>query len=248
MKIRDFENNQIYERRLFSLGNFSAITGKSKSKKSFFAAMLLAAAAKNGLIENKLNGFLPTSKNGVLLFDTEQSNYDVYRYAKNVLDVIGHKADNFGAFALMEYTPKERCEIIDHAITKYKDNVSYIVIDGIADLATAINDELEATRVVSLLMKWTKLYNNHITVNIHQNKNDNFATGHLGSLILKKAEAIISVFKDEKDSMVSKVECTDIRGTAEFKDFEIEIQETGIPKLRENFYIPTHYNTVEREF
>lgn len=248
MKIRDFENSQIYERRLFTLGNFSAITGKSKSKKSFLAAMLLAAAAKNGLIENKINGYLPPSKNGVLLFDTEQSDYDVYRYAKNVCDIIGYNAENFGAFALREYTPRERCEIIDFAITKYKDNVSYIVIDGIADLATAINDELEATRVVGLIMKWTKIYNCHITVNIHQNKNDNFATGHLGSSILKKAEAIISVFKDEKDSMVSKVECTDIRGTAEFKDFEIEIQENGIPKLRDGFEIKGTYGVKEYDF
>jgi hypothetical protein len=248
MKIRDFENSQIYERRLFTLGNFSAITGKSKSKKSFLAAMLLAAAAKNGLVENKINGYLPTSKNGVLLFDTEQSDYDVYRYAKNVCDIIGYNAENFGAFALREYTPRERCEIIDHAMTKYKDNVSYIVIDGIADLATAINDELEATRVVGLIMKWTKIYNCHITVNIHQNKNDNFATGHLGSSILKKAEAIISVFKDEKDSMVSKVECTDIRGTAEFKDFEIEIQDNGIPHLRDGHQIANHYEVKEQEF
>lgn len=60
------------------------------------------------------------------------------------------------------------------------------MIDGIADLAMAINDEIEASRVVSLLMKWTKLYNIHITLVIHQNKNDEYATGHLGSAILKR--------------------------------------------------------------
>jgi len=241
MKIRDFENNQIIERRLFTLGNFSAITGKSKSKKSFLAAMLLAAASKNGLINNKINGNLPQSKDGVILFDTEQSDYDVYRYAKNVKDIIGYECENFGAFALREYTPKERCDIIDYILTKFKDSVSYIVIDGVADLATAINDEIEATRVVSLLMKWTKIYNCHITVNIHQNKNDNFATGHLGSSILKKGECIISVFKDDNDSSKSKVECTDIRGTSEFKDFEIEIQQNGVPIISDNINISSHY-------
>lgn len=245
LKIRDFDNGQIIERRLFTLGNFSAITGKSKSKKSFLAAMLLAAASKNGLIDNKINGTMPQSKGGVLLFDTEQSDYDVYRYAKNVKDIIGFECENFGAFALREYTPRERCEIIDFIITKFKDTVSYIVIDGIADLATAINDEIEATRVISLIMRWTKIYNLHITVNIHQNKNDNFATGHLGSSILKKAECIISVFKDETNSMKSKVECTDIRGTSEFKDFEIEIQPNGVPKIQDNLNLSSHYETTD---
>jgi phosphopantetheinyl transferase (holo-ACP synthase) len=51
---------------------------------------------------------------------------------------------------------------------------------------------------------------------------------------LKKAECIISVFKDEGDPMVSKVECTDIRGTAEFKDFNIEIQDNGVPIVQHN--------------
>lgn len=248
MKIRDFDNNYIVERRLFTLGNFSAITGKSKSKKSFLAAMFMAAATKNGMIDSKIMGCLPQSKDQVILFDTEQSNYDAYRYSKNVIDIIGYSHDNFITFALREFTPTERCEIIDYVLTKFKDSIGYVVIDGIADLVKAINDEDEATRVVSLMMKWTKLYNNHITVNIHQNKNDNYATGWLGSMILKKAECIISVFKDPENSMVSKVECTDIRGTAEFKDFEIMIQDSGIPTISDLKDIANHYETKEVPF
>jgi hypothetical protein len=61
--------------------------------------------------------------------------------------------------------------------------LGFVVIDGIADLANAINDEIEASRVVSLLMRWTKIYNCHIHVIIHENKADNNATGHLGSSI-----------------------------------------------------------------
>jgi hypothetical protein len=248
MKIRDFHNSKIYERRLFTLGNFSAITGKSKSKKSFLAAMFLAAATKNGIIDKKIVGCLPESKTQVVLFDTEQSNYDAYRYSKNVIDIIGHYQDNFITFALREFDPIERCEIIDYVLTKFKDSIGYVVIDGIADLVKAINDEDEATRVITLLMKWTKLYNNHITVNIHQNKNDSYATGWIGSYILKKAECIISVFKDEDNVMVSRVECTDIRGTAEFKDFEIEIQETGIPTIKDLQNVSTHYEVDEVPF
>lgn len=248
MKIRDFDNGKIWERRLFTLGNFSAITGKSKSKKSFLAAMFLAAATKNGLIDNKIYGTLPESKTQVVLFDTEQSNYDAYRYSKNVIETIGEYKDNFITFALREYSPMERCEIIDYVLTRFKDSIGYVVIDGIADLVKAINDEDEATRVITLLMKWTKTFNNHITVNIHQNKNDSYATGWIGSYILKKAECIISVFKDDENSMKSRVECTDIRGTAEFKDFEIEITEKGIPHIADLMNISTNYEVDEIPF
>ena len=251
LKIRDFDNGCLIDRRLFTLGNFSAITGKSKSKKSFLASLFLAACAKNSIIDNKFIGCLPASKNGVLLFDTEQSSYDTYRYSKNVVHKINdtlQEIPSFVTFNLREYSPVERCEIIDFALTRYRDEVGYIVIDGIADLVNAINDEIEATRVITLLMKWTKQFNCHITVNIHQNKNDNFATGWIGSYILKKAECVISVNKDPTDSMRSKVECQDIRGTAEFKDFDIEIQENGLPLVSDLLSISNSYEVKEVPF
>jgi len=241
LKIRDFGNGQINEKRLFTLGNFSAITGKSKSKKTFLTSILLAAAVKKDLIYRKIVGCLPENKQAVLLFDTEQSNYDAYKTSKRVIDIIGYDCDNFGSFDLREFTPLERCEIIEYALEKFKDNLGYVVIDGIADLANAINDEIEAVRVVSLLMKWTKIYNCHITTVIHQNKNDSYATGHIGSAILKKAEAIISVTKDDTDNYRSKVECDMIRGTSDFEPFNIEIKDNGIP-------IITDMDTISKEY
>ena len=100
-------------------------------------------------------------------------------------------------------------------------------------LATAINDEEEASRVVSLLMKWTKIYNCHIHVVIHENKGDSYATGHLGSAILKKAEAIISVKKDSEDFRRSHVLCNLIRGTADFNDFSFRVNDEGLPEIEE---------------
>ena len=248
LKINDFENNYIAEKRLFTLGNFSAITGKSKSKKSMLTSIMLAAATMNNTVYNKITGCLPESKRAVFLFDTEQSNYDAYISGKRVSKIIGNDCDNFGAFDLREFTPKERCEIIDYALEKYKDNVGYVVIDGIADLAFAINDEQEASKVVSLLMKWTKIYNCHITTVIHQNKNDNFATGHIGSAILKKAEAIISVTKDENDSYKSTVKCDMIRGTSDFNEFEIEINDKGIPTIDDMINVSNNYEKKEIEW
>jgi len=241
IKIRDFEGGYLVDKRLFTLSNFSAIKGKSKSKKTFLTSILLAAATKNDFVYNKIAGTLPKSKQGVMLFDTEQSNYDAYMTALRVSKINGFNAENFGAFGLREYTPKERCEIIDYAFEKFKGNIGYAVIDGITDLAFAINDEEEASRVVGLLMKWTKVYNCHITVVIHENKNDSYATGHIGSAVLKKAEAIIAVTKDETDSYLSRVKCDMIRGTSDFNEFDIEINDNGIPMIKEMEGISSDY-------
>jgi len=219
-------------KRVFTLGNFSAIIGKAKSKKTFFLSMVSASLIKNTYYEGKLYGNLSEDKRQIVYFDTEQGYYDGWITANRIEKMSGG-ADYFGYFSLREYTPIERCEIIEYAFTKLK-NVGYVVIDGIADLATAINDEIEATRVTSLLLKWTKLYNCHISIVIHQNKGDNFATGHLGSSIMKKAEAVISVTKDSSSSFISHVECDFMRGASDFNSFRFMINDNGIPEIMEN--------------
>lgn len=220
--------------RVFTLGNFSAIKGKSKSKKTFLSSLFLAGATINGVFQRIIQTDIPANKRSVVLFDTEQSQYDAYITARRVWDLTGVESPNFGAFDLREYSPLDRCNIIDRYLQKAGDRTAYIIIDGIADLATAINDEIEATRVVSLLMKWTKIYNTHITVVIHENKNDNFATGHLGSSILKKAECIISTTKDADDSSRSEVCCDLIRGTMDFDKFWFAIDDKGLPQIEVN--------------
>lgn len=226
MYIDDKISPSFYEKqRLFTLGNFSAITGKGKSKKTFLTSLLLAAASTGTIIQDKFTGNLPPNKQSVLLFDTEQSGYDAWIIAKRVRDIAGIDIPNFGAFDLREYGPMRRCEIIEYGISKFKDKVGFVVIDGIADLAKAINDEEEATRVGSFLMKLTKKYNIHIVTVIHQNKQDNYATGHLGSMIIKKAEAVISVERDVTDKSRSKVSCDNMRGVVEFSDFVFDIKD-----------------------
>jgi len=217
--------------RVFTLGNFSAIIGKSKAKKTYLATMLMACAIRGGEMDNTIKSDLPSGRPGVVIFDTEQSNYDAYISAKRVCDLAKINTERFGSFDLREFTPIERCNIIDRFIEKRSYGVSFIVIDGIADLATAINDEIEASRVVSLLMKWTKVHNLHICVVIHQNKNDNYATGHLGSAIMKKSECVISVTKDTTDSYKSEISCDYIRGAMEFDKFCIVIDQYGMPSV-----------------
>lgn len=236
MRIKTRVGADLQFTRVFTLGNFSTIIGKSKAKKSYLATLFMAAAARNSEVDYTIQANLPEGRPGVVLFDTEQSNYDAYIAAKRVADMAGKNAPRFGAFDLREFTPHQRCSIIDRFIEQRTQGVSLIVIDGIADLATAINSEDEASRVVSLLMKWTKLQNIHIIAVIHQNKNDTFATGHLGSTLMKKSECVISVTKDEDNNLNSEVNCDYIRGAIEFDKFVVSINpETGMPSIEQAF-------------
>lgn len=214
--------------RMFTVGNFSAIIGKAKSKKTFFLNMISSVFINEAAFPNKFIPSLPEGKRGIVYFDTEQGDYDVYNTAKRIVTLAGSYR-NFEMYQLREFEPRQRCEIIDEYL-KENPQVGFVVIDGIADLGTAINDEEEATRVTSLLMRWTKQYKNHVTCVIHQNKMNEFATGHLGSYIMKKAEIIISVTKDSTLKERSLVSCDMSRG-ADFDDFYFRINENGIPEL-----------------
>ena len=105
------------------------------------------------------------------------------------------------------------------------------MIDGVADLVEDINDIEQSNKIISTLMKWSKDYNLYISTIIHQNKNDNYATGHLGSALIKKSEAVISVEKHSENPKYSKVSCDNIRGAMEFEDFSFYIDDNLMPKI-----------------
>ena len=81
-----------------------------------------------------------------------------------------------------------------------------MVIDGIADVASkGVNDEEEATAIASKLLKWTAEYNCHITVVLHENKNDRNAKGHLGQYIVQKSESTFSAKKSEHNRDITEI-------------------------------------------
>ena len=215
--------------RLFTLGNFSCIIGKAKSRKTFLQSLLTAATLGSddtGMFVSDL----PEIKKNVLYFDTEQGEYDCHNVI-NRIEKMSRNRENIKGFSLREFSPIERCQIIEHAFELWGNTVGLCIIDGVADLANAINDELEATRISTMFLRLTKVYNCHISTVIHQNKNDNFATGHLGSSIMKKAEILISVSKSKTENGVSEVTCDYNRGV-DFEPFDMFIDGEGIPKVK----------------
>jgi hypothetical protein len=221
-------------KRLMTLGNFSCFTGKSKSKKTFLLTTIMSTLGMNYIDESvKFKADMPENKRMVLHFDTEQADYDAYVTAKRIHDIAGTYMPHVGTFNLREYKPAERLLIIQNTIEFFKQSVGVVVIDGVADLVKSVNNEDESNEILHSFMKWTKEYNCHIANILHQNKKDNFATGWLGTQIMKKAELVMAIEREPDENLreYSNVICDVIRGVEEFPPFSFKIDERGLPEI-----------------
>jgi hypothetical protein len=221
-----------------TLGNVLTVIGKAKSRKSFLISVAIAVAISKDFVFNLFTSHLPNDKKTILLFDTEQSKYHVQIALLRVCKMIGIKEPtNLKVYGLRKYAPSERLQIIEYAIYNTP-NIGIVFIDGAKDLITSINDEEQATMIVSKFLKWTEELNISIVTVLHQNKSDTNARGHIGTELMNKSETVISVTKAETDKEISIVNAEACRNM-DFDPFGFEINEEGIPVIAENFEIRT---------
>ena len=226
---------------LGTLGDFGLIIGKAKSRKSFFVNIAISCAVGEDLLLKRFKSYLPHDKKDVIYFDTEQSKYYVQKAVKRICTQIKKpEPENLHTFHLRSLSPHERLEFIEAEIYS-NDNIGFVVIDGIKDLVTSINDESEATMIASKLLKWTEERNIYILTVLHQNKSDNNARGHIGTELINKAQTVLSVTKAENNDAISIVEPLQCRDK-EPEIFAFEIDEFGIPIVAENFELRTETN------
>ena len=213
---------------LGTLGNFSLIIGKAKAKKSFFINIAVSCALTNEYVLNRFIGGLPANQNQVLYFDTEQSKYHVQiavrRICRQLNVTVPH---NLFTYHLRSLTPSQRLLLIEQEIYS-NDKIGIVVIDGIVDLITSINDEAEATMIASKLLKWTEERNIHIITVLHQNKGNEQARGHIGSSLTHKSESVLSITKEESNPEVSTMKAEFCRNR-EPEPFSFEIDTDGLP-------------------
>jgi predicted ATP-dependent serine protease len=219
---------------LGTLGNFSLIIGKAKSRKSFFISIAVSTAVSKDLILERFKSNLPKEQKEVLYFDTEQSKYYVQLALKRICKQIGiDEPPNLSTYHLRSKTPAERLAIIE-AVIYSNDKIGFVVIDGIKDLITSINDEEQASMIASKLLKWTEERNIHIVTVLHENKSNNNARGHIGTELINKAETVLSITKAEGNNDISIVEPQQCRNI-EPESFAFEINDNGLPIIAENF-------------
>lgn len=215
-----------------TLGNFSASTGKAKSKKTFNVSALVAASLAGRQVLN-YRAHLPEGKRRILYVDTEQSRFHCHTVLERILRLAGlpTKTDNenLDFICLREYTPAVRIEVIDYALRQNK-GYGLVIIDGIRDLIHDINSPSESLDIINELMRWSSYYELHIHTVLHLNKGDDNTRGHIGSELNNKAETILQISKSVENGRISEVRAMHIRDR-EFTPFAFEIGEDSLPRL-----------------
>jgi len=223
LTIQNTEHNSIFG----TLGNFSVITGRAKSRKTFFVSAIVGATLLNKEYL-RIKPTFPENKKRVLYIDTEQS----YFHAKKVLSRISkicnlnenEHHENLIFCCLRGNNGAKMTEIIEFALKQYTD-IGLLIIDGVKDLVTSINDEREATATTTNLMKWSANYNVHIITVLHKNKNDENLRGHLGSEMINKAESVLAITKSQDISTIESVIMRDL----DIEKYNFGISENNIP-------------------
>ena len=218
-----------------TLGNFSASTGKAKSKKTFNVSAIVAASLAGRQILN-YRAHLPEGKQQVLYVDTEQSRFHCHNVLERILRLAGLPTtcdnENLDFICLREYSPSVRIEVIDYALRQGK-GYGLVIIDGIRDLMLDINSSGESVEVLNKMMEWSSKYNLHIHCVLHLNKGDNNVRGHIGTEMSNKAETVLVISKSNENPAISEVHALHIR-EKEFKPFAFTVDEGGLPVMAEN--------------
>ena len=215
-----------------TLGNFSASTGKAKSKKTFNISAIVAAALRNSEVL-QYSAYLPQEKRKILYVDTEQSFYHCHKVLKRIMRLAGcdieQNSKDFLFIVLREHTPERRREIIGETLRRVK-GIGLVIIDGIRDLMYDINSPSESAEIINLLMRWSSEYNLHIHTVLHLNKGDDNTRGHIGTELNNKAETVLQVTKSTQDANISEVKAMHIRDR-DFSPFAFRINDDALPEL-----------------
>ena len=214
---------------LVTYGNFACIVGASKSMKSFLKTALIACYIGGKSIDyfSDLRGHNNEDKY-IIDLDTEQSEYHVHKSANRVLNMVGSDYEKYKMFALRSITPKERVQFLDCLFndSEYKNKIGLCSIDGVADLIDNVNDLDKSNEITQKLMTLSADNNTAILTILHRNFETNKPTGHLGSAILKKAETVIFVDKNEN---IVDVKARYTRNIP-FDNFQFELDDNALPK------------------
>lgn len=220
-------------------GNFSFVQAPPKSKKTFFISLLSAVYLKG-----KLEGFggdLTGHREGKCLihFDTEQGKFHAQKVFKRVLDMTGLSKECYHTFGLRALSYKERIDFIEYYLYDKLDgkNIGMVVIDGMADLVSDVNNIEESNMATQKIMEWSAKLNCHIITVIHSNFGSDKPTGHLGSFLEKKAETQIQLELNTVNRDLITVSCKRSRGFS-FDNFSFKINQLGFPVVEGAAYDP----------
>ena len=223
---------QVYPIPFGTYGNFSCLVGASKSMKTFLKSALIA-----GYIGGQAQNYFPDLKGHdiggkfILDIDTEQSLWHTQRVARRVCEMVGSNYGMYKPYTTREYNAQEKLQFIEYLVMdKYKNQVGLVAIDGAADVLDSVNDEVTSKKLVEDMMRWTSLSNCHLSTVLHRNHGSDKPTGHLGSAIMKKAETVAFVTREDELTKVTPDYCRNYP----FKEFYFELDKNHLPTVNDD--------------
>ena len=220
-----------FEIPLATYGNFSFVQAPPKSYKTFFMSLLSGAFAGGN---SKYVGNIQSHRGDKQLvhFDTEQGKWHCKRVFMRVIDIMGTNTipDFYHTFSLRELNYNTRRKYIEYKLQQMVDEgkeIGFVIIDGIADLVSDVNDLKGSNLVVQWLMEITTKFNCHVITIIHSNYGSDKPTGHLGSLLEKKAETQYSLKRNEDTGCIDVI-CRRTRNVP-FEPFAFNLTDTNLP-------------------
>ena len=177
-------------------GNITNIQAKAKAGKTAgFSGIIGAACCQDGQGRDCL-GFMSENPDGkaIIHFDTEQSRFDADALIRRSL----YRADVETAppwllsFSLADVDKLDRRKalplVMEDAAQEFG-GIHFVLIDGVADLCSALNDDVGAFELVREIHELAIRYQCPIITTLHENPgSENGKTrGHLGSELERKA-------------------------------------------------------------
>jgi hypothetical protein len=201
-----------------SPGNLVCVSGSEGSGKTNYLGGLLSGSIKpNGIEIDTLGTSIRENvhDHSVLLYDTEQSEYQLYKNLTYILKRSGleRPPECFKAYSLVSISRIERMQLILESMDKHyyeSGGIHLVIIDGIADLIGGVNEEESSVQLVEELFRMAAIYNTLIVCVLHLAPSGMKLQGHLGSEVQRKAAGILLIEK-ELDQNTSIVKALKVR-------------------------------------
>ena len=175
----------------FYRGELVAVCGKAKSGKTLFLSMIMACCLTNKVLALERIAADNEGPLRVLWLDTEQSQQSTQEIMlKRIIPMAGNINgfdECFYSYNLRGLGYETRRELMEVAINTLHPDL--VIIDGIKDLVTDINDAIQATQIMEQLMMLAQKNNCCIVNVLHQNKSeaDLNMRGSIGTELTNKA-------------------------------------------------------------
>jgi hypothetical protein len=223
------------EEVLFTIGssvigtasNYVVMSGSPKAGKSTYLSAAIGSAfmRNDDVFGIKLNP--PKDRPVVGYFDTESSQYDIYRTMERIkkFSLKSRISDDLNVFSVREDSPKRIRALVNHYL-EITPLCSILVIDGFLDLVLNYNDEVETRKLVNWFKQITKQYNILLIGVLHLSKGQGETLGHLGSNTDRWAQSTLVVEKDKLSNTIT-LKPKFLRSAADFNPISLYLHQDG---------------------